>query len=175
MTEELLNKIKEDSKKERENIISNNADKLRLKELMKKRDVEEFMNIVGIDVDVNMEDENDALLKTFENNINSIGVSETNHIFIYIGSLIRRYSWTNDEPFNKMVDRNDKRATHRLYLDIEQRYTFVVPIRSANEFEEKYNVIFTDDISKVRNDFINTAVIENQEKAKEYVLTKYRK
>ena len=122
-----------------------------------------------------------------ERSINSIPVSNTNNIYVYIGTY--RYNDEIDIIHGSKDDRVaffDKKADYRVYRNIESLsyqddYSINVPVSQCEKFEREHNVIYPktclngEYYYKVRREFFKTAILEGQEKAIEKVLTKKEK
>ena len=73
------------------------------------------------------------------------------------------------------MDRNDLRATDRRYQNLEGVWGHSFSIEDSNEFERTHTIIFDTDFYELQNEFIMTAVNENQENAVSKVLKKYNR
>ena len=177
MREETLEYIKDRVSERRNKINEYNRKIRRLRELSKSNEVSEFIELTGknVDLEYNREDTATTEVEVLKSLSDRIKVEDSNKICVYLNTIIRTYSWIDGEKVDIVVDKDDKRATHKKYYDIERCIEFVIPTRDVLEFESKYDVIYNASVLDVQKDFISRAIATNNDKAKEYVLKKYNK
>ena len=175
MTEELLRIIKDDANKEIATLKEYNeyAD-LR----NKKAQEEEIKKRFGLPYNPNLalprKTETGIIMNIYQKHLSKIKENETNGIYVYIATYKPNnapdYEIDDGAPFDIETDYNDKDATHRSYWNIEGIWSVQLPINECQEFEKTHTVLFADDFYQIQQEFITTAVKENQEKAVAKVL-----
>lgn len=175
MTEELLKIIKDEANEEIATLDKYNeyAD-LR----NKKAQEEEIKRKLGLPYNPNLafprKTETGIIMKAYQKHISEIEENETNEIYVYIATYkpnnVSDYEFDDGAPFDIETDYNDKEATHRSYWNLEGVWSVQLPINECQEFERTHTVLFVDDFYQLQQEFITTAVKENQEKAISKVL-----
>ena len=185
MREEVLQQLREEYNKKKQEVKIFNENVDRIRQLQQDPNVMEYMSL-----------------------INSIGGIPRNLVFDEVqtvrGILNRLYYTTKEEDTNKiyvclgtyhshenksdvysicddLVDYNSPDAHFRLYQDIEKSTYECIPIKECKKFEnDNYgNIIFTNAYvsrmvhSKIHDDFVIESIKHGQEYAKKYVLGKY--
>lgn len=92
--------------------------------------------------------------------------NDTNEIYLYIGSCENNTSY--------------------VYWNIEKDQNIIIPSTSIEEFQNKHSIIHTglepcgmlymieSVLPSIRTDFLEVAIKQNQEKAKEYIIKRYQ-
>ena len=180
MTEEILEKIRTEASVELAILDKYNAYAKLRNELAL---VEEVKKSFGLPYIGNMclpeKTEHEVIMSIYKKYIGDIKVKDTNEIYVYYGTYMK-LDLTPEEiedgyPFEQEVEKNDPRATHRYYGNLECLWTETVPIDECLEFENTHIVLYAEDFYEVEKEFIMTAVKENQEKALSKVLSLYKK
>lgn len=120
--------------------------------------------------------------KIYKKYLCEIEENETNHIYIYLGTYM--YSDEIDPVHSSndiRVKYNSPEANYRVYINLEYPFAKNIPISQCPNFEKNNIIINPSTLFKIKayyniqEDFFYKATIENQEKAKKYILTKYKK
>ena len=180
MTEELLTKIKEETKKEINTLDEYNSYAKRRNELA---EIEEIKKELGLPYNGNMhlpeKTEKGIILSTYKKYLSYIKEKDTNGIYIYIGTFmptgITEEEFEEGYPLDSQVDINDPRATHRIYWNLEGIWSKSINIEDCEEFERTHTVLYGDNFHNIEAEFIITAVKESQDKAVSKILKKYNK
>jgi len=178
MTEELLKKIRDESQKEISEMDKYNEYADRRNELANLEEIKKALGLLyNRDMALPRKTEKGIIISTYDKYAVYINEEDTNGIYVYIGSY-RPSDFTYEEiedgaPFEVLVDYDDPRATDRRYYNLEGVWCETISVSESDEFEKTHTVIFVDDFYEVQNEFIMTAVKENQEKAVSKVLKKY--
>ena len=190
MNQGILNKIKKEYKDITGMVKTNyaEADKKKVSPSRKKK-VNEVRDthpeyVVSEDVDVTSR----ILADVIETQLDEKNVGITNGILVYISELEYRIykKMFKDELSQK--ERNP-RIKYVLYMDIENNQKYFVRKRDSKKFEETHTVVrFKDNpgvnvgwnhdinmrkVSKVRREFIGTAMYEGQEEGVKQIVKKY--
>ena len=184
MREDTLTQIKNEIENKLLDDEKYNATVKRIKELEKNRYVKEYINLLGLSIsrqDFIIDDTDSIVSKIYSKYINKIGESDTNRIYVYLGTY--RYSSTADivSLGDDRVSYDDDRADYRLYQDLEQLASLVVNIKDCKVFEENNTIINPNgyfksrEYYKIQKEFFITAVKKGQEAAKKRILKKYPK
>lgn len=178
MTEQLLQKIREESKVEIAGLAEHN-------EYAKLRNElaigEEAKRLLGLSYARNMElpekSETGIIMSIYKKYLCYIHEVDTNGIYVYIGtympSELAHEETEDDDSFEIEVDIYDPRATHRRYWNLEGVWAKSIAIQDCEQFERTHTVIYVDDFDNLQKEFIVTAVKESQEKAVRKVRKKY--
>lgn len=177
MKEEVLNLIKDEinkAKQDRENYLMLLH---KIHELEQDEKIKEYLNlrkqfqILQHKDTINKSD--DEIMYDIFNKYRNI-ITETNQIYVYTGTFTVSES---EIPYEIMVQRNDIRGIYRKYKDIENGYTQIVNIEDSIEFENNNIVLFPNTgllisyYDKVREEYIKLVVTEGQEKAYQRILS----
>ena len=186
MTEELLTKIKQEAKKEI-GLLKEYNEYARLRNQLAEQ--EEIKKELGLlyrnDLWMPEKTEDGIIMSIYQEHIGEIEEEDTNGIYYYDGTYkyIRDkwFKYYGFEPMEELVARDDPEADFRRYLNIEGVYTYNLCLEDADEFERTHTVIYNEEADiedsshyQITDDFVITAVKENQEKAKSLILTKYK-
>ena len=185
MTEDFLKKIREEAQKEIAELDKYNAYARLRNELAKQEEVNKKLGLPyknGLWMPEKTED--GIIMSIYNKHLGEIEEEDTNEIYYYDGTYKYVYSsWLESyglKPMEKLVSRDDSTADFRRYQNIEGVYAYTFSLEEADEFEKNHIVIYTPEadmedssLYKITDDFVTTAVRENQEKAKRLILTKY--
>lgn len=167
MDENLLKKIKNEYKKEIKKINSKKTKKTISFKIFKKP--------IGVFSLNNKEiTDQDIILSIYKKYIVQIKENDTNKIYVYMGTYIQDYYDQSECSFDKEVDMNNPNATHRIYRNLEGLLEKCIKIEDCDVFEKNNIVLFVDDFYEIEKEFLSTSVKENQEKAIQKVLKKYK-
>lgn len=180
MTEKFLNIIRVESEKEIANLGDFN---FCARNSIQAEMIEEIRKIFGLSYNGNIgtieKNEFDVIMSVYRKYHSNINEVDTNGIYVYVGTYMPSgYSSLeieNGYPFEMEVDMNDSRATHRRYWNIEGIWAKTIDIEDCMEFEKTHIVIYANNFYEVQKDFVITAVKDNQEKAVNRLIKKYRK
>ena len=186
MTEELLTKIKQEAKKEI-GLLKEYNEYARLRNQLAEQEVikKELGLLYRNDLWMPEKTEDGIIMSIYQKHIGEIEENDTNEIYYYDGTY--KYIYGNlfkydvVEPLEELVDRNDPEANFRRYSNIEGVYSYTFSLEDADEFERTHTVIYNEEADiedsshyQITDDFVITAVKENQEKEKSLILTKYK-
>ena len=128
--------------------------------------------------------EDSIIVSTYKKHIGEIDEEDTNGIYYYDGT----YKYVFDSclkayglgPIEEKVDRDDPEADFRRYSNVEGIYSYTFGLKEADAFEKTHTVLYIPEadekdssLYRITNDFVTTAVRENQENAMRLILTKY--
>ena len=187
MTEELLTKIKQEAKKEI-GLLKEYNEYARLRNQLAEQEV--IKKGLGLlyrnDLWMPEKTEDGIIMSIYQKHIGEIEENDTNEIYYYDGTY--KYIYDNlfkydvVEPLEELVDRNDPEANFRRYSNIEGVYSYDFCLEDADEFERTHTVLYDEEtITKgmqpywFTEDFVLTAVKENQKVAVNHILKKYLK
>lgn len=179
MKEENLRNIKFDMVKQYEYAKQYNKKIDRIKDLLVTDEVKEYLALTKNDIPqmhYQNDDITDLFYLYFSRELNNIKYNHTNKIFVYIGSYyLKHLGGSNYKEIPVSFD--DPKCEFRRYHDLEQYNSISVPISKCGKFEAENSVIFdySDKYYDIRRDFASDILYEGQEKAKKYVLNKYRR
>lgn len=184
MREDILNQIKNEIENKLLDNEKYNATVKRIKDLEKNRYVKEYINLLGLPIsrqDFIIDDTDSIVSEIYSKYINKIGESDTNRIYVYLGTY--RYSTTSDVVSlgDDRVSYDDNRADYRVYQDLEQRSSIVVNIKDCKSFEENNTILNPNSYFKnqeyyrMQKEFFIAAVKDGQDAAKKRILKKYPK
>lgn len=177
MTKEMLKKIKEESEKEIAKLDGYNTyARLRNKLAI----TEEAKASLGLPYNRDMylpeKTESDVIMSIYKKYANQIKETDTNGIYIYVATYMPSEFSTEEieEGFQFEIETeiNDPRATHRYFWNIEGLCSKSVNIQDCEEFEKTHTVLYVDNFYEIQEEFIITAVKENQKKAVNKLLQK---
>ena len=179
MKEDILEKIR----KERDSIIKSiqedNERKRRLKELLNKSLIKEFMKLseLTFDEDLSMSVINKNKIvsqiieeyKEFE-----FDPEDTNQIYLCTGK-----DWhfiLMDGIYVLDIIGEPESIKCGWYCNVESSIdNYLIPIEECDEFEKYHTVIFHHDYDKIQSEFITRAVNDSQENAIKMILKKYKR
>lgn len=179
MKEELLIKIREESRKEISTMEEYNQYANRRNQLA---EIEEIKAVLGLPHNDNLylptKTEASIIMSTYKKYAKLIEEKDTNDIYVYISTYMpSEYSYEEIEegaPLEIEVDIDNPRATHRYYWNLEGLHSERVNIEDIETFEMTHQVIYVDDYEKLQTEFIIMAVKESQEIAVNKILKKYK-
>ncbi len=187
MKEEFLQMLKEKAQKEIKDLDKyNEYAKIRNK-LAEEEDIKKELGVpYRNDLGMPLKTEDDIILNTYRKHIGEIEEKDTNGIYYYDGTYKYVYvNYFDEDGYNlveELVARDDPEAAVRRYVNIEGVYSYEFNLADADEFERTHTIIYNEeavmrkvDQYYITEDFITTAVKENEEKALELVLKKYVK
>ena len=180
MKEKLLLKLKKKYLEEK-NYIENYNYYMKKINTQDDEIVESYLTIMGLTkkdiVPIDLDDK-EIILEIILKNLYKIKEEDTNNIFVYIGT----YKFSNKIFKNHIskdieVDYNDPSADYRIYWNIESKSPIMIHISRCSIFENAYTVFDSKNITfnDIQKDFFYKAITENQEEAKKYILTKYKR
>ena len=185
MTEDFLKILREESQKEISGLkIYNEYARLR----NRLAEEEEKKKKLGLpyrnDLWMPEKTEDSIIVSTYRKHIGEIEEEDTNRIYYYDGTYKYVYdSWLESYelgPIEERVARDDPEADFRRYSNIEGIYSYTFGLKEAEEFEKTHTVLYIPEadvednsLYRITDEFVTTAVRENQEKAKRLILTKY--
>ena len=189
MKEEILIKLREDLKKEKERNREYNEIIKRIKELKRNEYVKEYLKLIE-EVYDNLKQikitDKEIIRSIFESRyLNKIKDNETNGIYVYLGTF---KCGDNDIIHyfpDTQVERNDVNADYREYWNLEQKYSKLIPISKSDNFENTHTIINLNNefhtkrynenkYYEIREEFIDIAVKTNQKNAVKRILKKYK-
>ena len=187
MKPEMLEKIKRDYFKLKEEYQTNIDELTRLKELEKHPLVQEYLRLQQEIEEFSPKKITEEHCLDFASEayaMNSHHIKETNSIFVYLGT----YKNTSSKdvlrgPESIRVKYNDPTAEYRLYVDLEKHRidTLEIPLQNCTLFEQTHRIIFPKSYNTARefydlqNAFILDAIKLGQEEAIKRVLAKSKK
>lgn len=185
MTEELLTKIKKETEKEI-GLLKEYNEYARLRNQLAEQ--ETIKKELGLPHNSDLllmplKNENEIIMSIYHNHVGEIEEEDTKGFYYYDGTYKYVYdSWLESYklgPMEELVPRNDTNAHFRRYDNIEGVYSYCFSLEEAEEFERTHTVLYDSNNEGVipywiTEDFITTAVRENQEKAVSLVLKKYK-
>lgn len=189
MKEEILIRIREDLKREKEKNREYNEKIRRIKELKKDDKVKEYIQLledVYDDLKPIKTTDKEIISRLFDSRyLNKIKENETNEIYVYLGTFKCGDNDIIHYSHDTQVERNDANADYREYWNIEQKYSKFIPISKSNYFESTHTIINLNNVFhtkrfnenkyyEIRNEFINTAVKTSQNNAVKRLLKKYK-
>ena len=162
MTEELLENIRENVNKKKEQIEDYNDKLKRLKELEEKEDVKEYMQLKNLSKSFFFERKvgDEVYYNAFNACRDKEGVSVTNGIYLFLYS--RHY-------LNRF-----KRSEYRCYMNIENFEETLVTEENFEKFEKEHIVIYNEELVTIQKEFLKEAVEHSQEEAVKVISKKYR-
>ena len=180
MKEKLLLKLKKKYLEEKNYIENYNY---YMKKINEQDDeiVESYLTIMGLTkkdiLPIDLDDK-EIILEIILKNLYKIKEEDTNNIFVYIGTykfsnkLSKKHITKNIE-----VDYNDPGADYRIYWNIESKNPIKIHISRCSIFENAYTVFDSKNIAfnDIQAYFFYKAITKNQEEAKKYILTKYKR
>lgn len=184
MEQEILNKIKNDYlklKEEREKLSKLSVE---LDELMQKEDVIRYLRVLeeleNIDSDLQSKTDKDLINKAYSRNSSSN--KKTNEIYLCLGTFISSTESDIEHGSNDIrVRYDDPRAEYRTYIDIENEFNCVnISIKDCSQFEKMHKIIYPknflfamQEYYKIREEFITNSVLYSQESAIAKIMTKH--
>lgn len=153
---------------------------LELEALKENIYVKRYLELSKMDTDYNRKfslRSEEELLSRYCSGLNS---TKTNGIYFCLGT----FTYSNLDIVHGVsdisLDKDDPRASHRKYLNIEDEYDYYeIPIEKCDDFENKHTVIFPKsryfaykEYYKIKNEFFGTTILESQDKALEKVLVR---
>lgn len=180
MKEETLLEIKEKIKKEKQEIIEYNKRVKRIKKLLERKTVIEYLELIDEEpskLDFKDIDEEVIIKRVYERMLYKIDKNDTNKIYVCTGTYTFGDFDIVHGPTDYLVNRDDPSATHRNYWDLEQSMSIDVAIKKCDEFEKNNIVIFEGRHSyyKIRQEFIKEALKNGQKEAVKTIVKKYKK
>lgn len=185
MEQEILQSIKEESRKrqEKREYFSNLLEQLekleedenvkKYVELRKKTDSVDYQKLLE-------ESDEDILYRTFYRH--QYMIKNTNEIYVCLGTfMLDNICDIEHGPSDIRLNRNDPRAEYRIYSDLENEVSRQIPISRCEEFERTHRVIFPQTsltqkyYYQLQKEFISLVVTEGQEKACQKILSKKHK
>lgn len=126
--------------------------------------------------------EDGIIMSMYRKHLDEIEEEDTNKIYYYEGTYKYVFEYYRLlGPTTELVARDDPKADFRRYSNIEGVYIYNLCLKDADEFERTHTVLYDEKNTKlgggqywITEDFVTTAVRENQEKAKNLVLKKYK-
>ena len=187
MKPEMLEKIKRDYFKLKEEYQTNIDELTRLKELEKHPLVQEYLRLQQKIEGFSPKKITEEHCLDFASEayaMNSHHIKETNSIFVYLGTY--KNSSSRDVlrgPESTRVKYNDPEAGYRVYVDLEKQIVdaLEISIQNCALFEQTHRIIFPKSYNTVRefydlqNAFILDAIKLGQEEAIKRVLAKSKK
>lgn len=187
MTEELLQKLKEELVVRKQTIEEHNKKVKRIKELIKDKKIKEFIELLNIEIPdlKQIKKKDDEIISSYYSSyVYKINENETNKIYVYLGT----YKYSEDYDIYRAtpdirVDYNSKDANYREYRDIEDTFSKTINIKQCEKFE-KENIIINPptptrykerEYYQIQKEFFIKAIKKDQESAKKYILRKYPK
>ncbi len=152
----------------------------RIRELLNNENVKEYIELVGAHPYSSVlknDDIEKLFLNSFNRHLNDIDEKDTNKIFVYMGTFYVRYNGGFlRSALEFQVNRDDPRAEYRKYHDLEQNHSLNIPIAKCDEFERDNDIIYNNSgrFYDIRREFADDLLLEGQEKAKSYILKKYK-
>lgn len=187
MKPEMLEKIKRDYLKLKEEYQTKNSKMTRLKELEQHPLIQEYLTLQQ-DLEKNtLQEATEEHCLDFVSEayaINSHQIEETNSIFVYLGTYKNNKSRDILRgPESTRVKYNDPEAEYRVYVDLEKQShdALEIPLQNCALFEQTHRIIFPKSYNTVReffdlqNAFLLDAIKLGQEEAIERVLAKSKK
>lgn len=180
MQEDILKKLRDKTRKAQPALEEYNNRARIENELAKEEQAKKEMGLPYIEgLGRPLKDKDDVILELYRKYRTEIEENDTNNIFVYIGTYkTLSPSFAQVEagaPFEELVDRDDPEADFRVYANLEGIWSYRFNIDESLEFEITHTVLFPSVFEDALEDFILTAVKEDQEKAVSLVLGKYRK
>ena len=185
MKEELLKKLKKEFIQKKIEINEYNKKVAEINELMKDEKVQKFLSLTEMEIEETKEknlSDKEIISKIYPKYLYEIKENETNNIYIYLGT----YMYSNEIDIvhgsnDTRVEYNSQNADYRTYLNLEHQFAKNIPIAQCPNFEKNNIIINPSTFFKtkayydIQKDFFYKATIENQEEAKKYILTKYKR
>lgn len=185
MKEELLIKIRKDLEEEKRKLSEYNYKNKRIKELMKEKEVKEFLALIDLTYQVGSTKKmvtDDIIASMYYKYLYQIKDEDTNEIYVYMGTY--KYSEEMDIVHGSRdirVQYDSIDADYRVYRNIEKSSSEQILINRCKEFEKTHTIInpkivcYDKTFYEIQKDFFIRAVKVNQESAKKLVLRKYSK
>lgn len=187
MTEELLTKIKQETKKEI-GLLKEYNEYARLRNQLAEQEVikKELGLLYRNDLWMPEKTEDGIIMSIYQKHIGEIEEKDTRGIYYYDGTYKYVYdSWLESYglgPMEELVPRDDHNAHFRRYTNIEGVYSYTFSLEDADEFERTHTVLYDEETTMkdmkpywFTTDFVITAVKENQTIAVNHILKKYLK
>lgn len=183
MKEELLIRIREELEKEKRKLTEYSNRNKRIKDLMKKEDVKEFLDLTGLTYQVGNTKKmvtDDIIASMYYMYLHQIKDEDTNEIYVYMGTY--KYSDEIDIVHGSRdirVQYDSIDADYRVYRNIEKSSSEQVLINRCEEFERTHTIInsrvvcYDKTFYEIQRDFFIRAVKVDQESAKKMILRKY--
>lgn len=185
MTEDFLKMIREQTQKEINKLEEYNAYAKLRNQLAEQETIKKELGLPHNSdlLWMPLKNENEIIMSIYHNHVGEIEEDDTKGIYYYDGTYKYVYdSWLESYklgPMEELVARDDPEADFRRYGNIEGVYSYCFSLEEAEEFEKTHTVLYDSNNEGVipywiTEDFITTAVRENQEKAVSLVLKKYK-
>ena len=182
MKEELLNEIKEEYNKKKEELKEYNDKVLRVRTLKNNKFVKEYIKLVGDNNKYKYKNKNDIDIvgEIYQKYLSRIKEDETNNIYFYLGTYRYYYRYDIDKGgVDKRVRYNDPLADYRLYWNIEGMLPIKVEKDRFDEFDKENTIITTyyksnKDYFFIQKEFFTESIKNNQEEAKKILKKKYK-
>ena len=185
MKEELLIKIREELESEKKKQEEINNKNKRIKELLKDKNVKEFLGLTGLDYEAGSTKKmitDDIIASIYSKYIYLIREGDTNGLYVYLGT----YKYSDEVDIvhggrDYRVPYDSPHADYRVYKNLELWDSEHVLINRCDEFERIHTIInskraISDKIFyEIQRDFFIRTVKTDQESAKKMVLRKYSK
>lgn len=184
MKEETLNEIRrevKELKRKNEEINRKNRRILELEQDIRVREYLRLREIKSLRLKEHLETDEESLIeKVYYKAIRSINESDTNKIYVYLGTYKSSYETDIEHGNNDIrVDYNDTSAEYRMFQDIELDNQIILPIGKCKEFESSNKIIYLSGYRlwgkyyNIQKEFFVNAVKSNQEEACKLILRKY--
>lgn len=182
MKEELLTKIKEELQSEKQKLIDYNNNIKRIRELQNDANVQEFLNLTNLSYErmsLKKVPSEDLIELIFSSHLYEIDERDSNGIYVYLGT----YQYTDEVDIvhaahDISVPYDSPVADYRVYHNIEQLCSEMIPISECDNFEKTHTILNKKRISNkgfyvIQRDFFIRAIKVDQISAKKMVLRKY--
>ena len=185
MKEELLQQMKEELEERKKEIALHNEKAKRIKELLKDPKVKEYIKLMNLGTPMlkQIKKTDEEIISSFYSKYTyRIKENETNKIFVYLGT----YKYSKDYDIchytpDIQVDYDSDKADYRLYQDLEDSSSKLIPIKQCEQFEKENIIIIPNtryrrkEYYDIRQEFFIKAIKKDQESAKKLVLKKYKR